>query len=79
MGGIHLSFQATWEAEIWMIMVPGSLMGEQGLGKVFEFHLKGKKLGVVVCVYHPSKGRKHKIEGSPSGQLAQKVRLLSSK
>jgi hypothetical protein len=47
---VCLSFQATGEAEIGRIEVPGQPRGK----KLMRSYLNRKKLGMVVCTCHPS-------------------------
>jgi hypothetical protein len=67
--GAHLSFQATWKAEIRRINVPG-----QTGQKFVRPYLSGKKLDMVPYPCHPWNSGKHKIGGHGTSQPGQRVR-----
>jgi hypothetical protein len=72
---VHLLSQATQEAEIRRITVPGQPCGK----KFVRSHLNSKKLDMVAGFCHPSDGRKHQIGGSWFGLAWAKSESLSPK
>jgi hypothetical protein len=70
---VHLSSQATEEAEIFNIMVSRSPLAKKKKKKFASHHINRKKMGMVVKAYHSSYFRKHKRGGSRGrGQPGQK-------